>query len=200
MPIHFLETFSMLTVNQRCAASRRPRTSFSNLFMFSDSDTEELAGGFGLFPLDIGSLPFLELLNPIISENATVDGPINRAPDGQPTNARVEVSVGQFDFSWAYDSLRRLRNRAETTPIPRAQDNSGPRANIQQTSRTIQDIGQSLEALTDAMNDGANLDRISQTVQNLQDRLRRDDNESGESMERLQSLVSLIVTLHWLLL
>lgn len=160
--------------------------------MLSDSDTEELAGGFGLFPFDIGSIPFLELFNSVGVDSEPIRGGPNRASDGQATNPRVEVSVGQFDFSWAFDPARRARNDppAARQTNARAQDNSGRRANIQQTSRTIQDIGQSLEALTVAMNDGANLDRISQTVQHLQDRLRRDTNENGDSMERLQNLVS----------
>ncbi|KAJ2920512.1 hypothetical protein H1R20_g16582, partial [Candolleomyces eurysporus] len=176
---------------RRYASSRRPRTSLNNLFMFSDSDTEEFAGGFGLFPFDIGSFPFLELFNPTEFENETIRRAVNRAHDRQPANPRVEVSVGQFDFSWAYDSLRQIRNDApaDEQTNTQAQDNSDRRANNQQTSRTIQDIGQSLEALTVAMNDGANLDRISQTVQNLQDRLRQDNNENGESMERLQNLI-----------
>ncbi|KAJ2927818.1 hypothetical protein H1R20_g9276, partial [Candolleomyces eurysporus] len=175
---------------RRYASSRRPRTSLNNLFMFSDSDTEEFAGGFGLFPFDIGSFPFLELFNPTEFENETIRRAVNRASDRQPANPRVEVSVGQFDFSWAYDSLRQIRNDAPANEQTnaQAQDNSDRRANNQQTSRTIQDIGQSLEALTVAMNDGANLDRISQTVQNLQDRLRQENNENGESMERLQIL------------
>ncbi|KAJ2919495.1 hypothetical protein MD484_g923, partial [Candolleomyces efflorescens] len=174
----------------RYAIRNRPRSNLNNLFMFSDSDTEEIAGGFGLFPFDIGSIPFLELLNPAGIDSESIRGGPARAPGGQATNPRVEVSVGQFDFSWAFDPARRARNDPPTgaQADSEGQDNSGRRANIQQTSRTIQDIGQSLEALTVAMNDGANLDRISQTVQHLQHRLRRDTNETGDSMERLQNL------------
>ena len=62
----------------------------------------------------------------------------------------------------------------------------------QLSSDTVQDIGRSLEVLNEAMNTGATLDRISATVQSLQDRLRQEATnaaQDGESIERLTNLV-----------
>lgn len=165
--------------------------------VFSISDPESITGRLFRLPFTLQDPLFLNMFRQREAQ-AAGNGPgtgnsqtTGNANGPAQTNPNVSVSLG-------LGGELRARQRGDGTIEWQLADSRPDNMPIRDAAsharrfRTVRDIGQSLHDLTRAMDDGATLERISERVQTLQNRLRRETIAEAvgndESMERLQSL------------
>ncbi|KAF5336036.1 hypothetical protein D9611_006203 [Ephemerocybe angulata] len=196
--LHVFTEGASVWINRYYGAHGRSGRNGNNIFVFSDTEADR-SRLFGIPGLDLRTMRLVDLLETVnrVTAPRNPARPRNDRPAATPGAGAGPVDLGAFNVSLRPFSLLQMADE-ETAAAHRGNPQGNPPnfpplpeflASHRRTHQTVQGIEQSLDDLTSAMDAGASLDRISETVQNLQQNLRRNGpGGNGDSIERLTSL------------